>query len=91
LGKGLTNVSPDPYYRNIKFWKENKQMPRFRIGYSEESYGWYYFDADNAEKAQELIELVEEGELEAEELPAFYKKENGGQHEWINDLEELDK
>ena len=66
-------------------------MPRFRIGYSEESYGWYYFDADNAEKAQELIELVEEGELEAEELPAFYKKENGGQHEWINDLEELDK
>lgn len=65
-------------------------MPRFRIGYSEESYGWYYFDADNAEKAQELIELVEEGELDADDLPAFYKKENGGQHEWINDLEELD-
>jgi hypothetical protein len=64
-------------------------MPRFRIGYSDESYGWYYFDAENAEQAQELIFLVEEGELDVKKLPAFSHKENGGQHEWINPLEEV--
>lgn len=62
---------------------------RFRVGFSEEQYGYYYFDAESVEEAQALIEQLEEGEIDAEELPGFYQKTNGGQHELINPLEEV--
>jgi hypothetical protein len=62
---------------------------RFRIGFSQEQYGYYYFNAESVEEAKALIEQLEEGEIEAEELPSFYQKTNGGQHEWINPLEEV--
>ena len=62
---------------------------RFKIGFSQDEYGWYYFNAENVEEAQALIEQLEEGEIDVEDLPNFYKKVNGGQHEWINPLEEV--
>ncbi len=63
-------------------------MPRYRIGFSEEAYGYYYFDAPNAEEAQRLIDQVEQCELDIEDLPSFNRKTNDSQHEWINPLEE---
>ena len=62
---------------------------RFKIGFSQDEYGWYYFNAENVEEAKALIEQVEEGEIDVEDLPDFYKKVNGGQHDWINSLEEV--
>jgi hypothetical protein len=64
-------------------------MARFRIGFSEEAYGYYYFDADNLEQAQQFINEIEEGDRDTDDLPEFYQKTNGGQHEWISDLEEV--
>lgn len=65
-------------------------MPRFRIGFSEESYGYYYFTADNLEQAQQLIAQLEDCEIDVADLPEFYEKVNGSQHEWIDPLEEVD-
>lgn len=64
-------------------------MPRFRVGFSEENYGYYYFDADNLQHAQELIEQAENYEIDIEELPSFNQKTNGGQWELQKPLEEV--
>lgn len=61
---------------------------QFRIGFSQSVYGWYYFEADSTEEAQALIEQVDNGEIDADQLPGFYEKTNGYEHEWINPLEE---
>lgn len=64
---------------------------QFKIGFSQDEFGWYYFNAESVEEAQALIEQVDEGEIDVEQLPNFYKKVNGGQHEWINSLEEVER
>jgi hypothetical protein len=64
-------------------------MPRFRVGFSEEAYGYYYFDAKDMDEALDLMEKVEQFEIDVEDLPAFNRKVNGEQHEWINPLEEV--
>ena len=64
-------------------------MPRFRIGFTEESYGYYYFDAPSIEDAQKLIAQAENFEIDLEDLPAFNRKTNGSQHEWLDALEEV--
>lgn len=61
---------------------------RFRIGWSQEEYGWYYFNAESIEEAQQLIEQVDNGDIEVEQLPDFYCRVTNGQHEWINRLQE---
>lgn len=61
---------------------------KFKIGWSQEEYGWYYFQAENIEQAQKLIESVENGEIEVEDLPNFYCRVTNGQHEWVNRLQE---
>jgi hypothetical protein len=63
-------------------------MARYRIGFSEEAYGYYYFDADSLEQAQDLIDKVDDGEMDITELPNVYRKENNGEHDWLSDVEE---
>lgn len=62
---------------------------RFRIGYSQDEYGYYYFSAKDLKEAKALIEQLEEGEIDVEDLPDFYNKINGGEHDWVNRLEEV--
>ena len=62
---------------------------QFRVGFSNEEYGWYYFSADSKEQAEELIEQLQEGMIDPEELPDFYKKTNGGSDEIISVVENL--
>lgn len=64
---------------------------QFRIGFSQSVYGWYYFTAETAEEAQALIQQVDDGEIDADQLPGFYEKTNGYEFEWINPLEEETK
>jgi hypothetical protein len=62
---------------------------QFRVGFSTEEYGWYYFNADSKEHAEELVEQLQEGEIDPEELPDFYKKVNGGGDDIISVVERL--
>jgi hypothetical protein len=62
---------------------------QFRVGFSNEEYGWYYFSADSKEHAEELITKLQEGEIYPEELPDFYQKTNGGSDEIISVVEKL--
>ena len=64
-------------------------MARYRVGFSFEQYGYYYFDAESLEQAQDLVEQVERFDIDEEDLPSFNRKINGGQHEWISDVEEV--
>lgn len=54
-------------------------MPKYRIYYTEESYGNILFDAENLEEARKLYEQVFDGEIEAEWLPNYERREKAGQ------------
>lgn len=62
---------------------------QFRVGFSTEEYGWYYFSAESKEQAEELVEQLQEGEIDPEDLPDFYKKTNGGSDDIISVIEHL--
>lgn len=62
---------------------------QFRVGFSTEEYGWYYFSAESKEQAEELVEQLQEGVIDPEELPDFYKKVNGGCDDIISVVENL--
>lgn len=62
-------------------------MGEFRVGYSQSDYGWYYFEADDIEHARKLIDKVQEGIIEVEELPGVYQRITGGDHEWLSSVE----
>ena len=64
-------------------------MARYRVGFSVEQYGYYYFDAESLEQAQDLVERVERFDIDEDDLPSFYRKVNGGQSEFISDVEEV--
>lgn len=65
-------------------------MPRFRIGFNQNEYGYYYFDANSVEEAEKLIEQVQLFEIDVEDLPSFNRKTNGSEHEWLDGLEQVD-
>lgn len=63
-------------------------MPTFTMNYYEESYGYYIFEAESLEQAQELRRQVVEGEINLEDLPALYNKHRGGE-EYFEEVEEI--
>lgn len=65
-------------------------MPRYRISFSLETFGFDYFDADNLEHAKELIRKVSEFDIDEDELPAYNRKTMGGEHRWEGEIEEAD-
>jgi hypothetical protein len=64
-------------------------MPRYRIAYSLESFGYDYFDADNLEHAKELIRQVKEFDIDEDDLPSYYRKTMGGEHSFESEIEEI--
>jgi hypothetical protein len=63
-------------------------MPKFRVRFYEEASGYVYFDAEDAQQAQELVDSLEAGDLFEEELPNTYRSTKNGQNEY-SDLEEV--
>jgi hypothetical protein len=63
-------------------------MARYTFRYHEEEYGVVGFDAPNLEKAQELFELIRQGELEFDELPNYSRSMKGGEFRY-EELSEL--
>ena len=65
-------------------------MPKYRISFSREEFGFVYFDAESEEYAEVLIEQCERGERDLEELDGFeFKIKGGGESFDTWDLEEL--
>ena len=62
-------------------------MKQYRFSYHEQESGYIYFEAENMEKAQELLDEVETGDLLIEDLPNYFKKVRSGEYE----LSELEK
>ena len=63
-------------------------MAKYRISYYEQESGYIYFEAENMEKAQELIDDIETGDYLVEDLPGYVKKSKSGEYE-LDDLEEV--
>lgn len=63
-------------------------MPRYRFSFSEEQYGYIYFDADSKEEAEALLDQVREYEIDPEDIPSVHKKTRDGQCEYYG-LEEV--
>jgi hypothetical protein len=63
-------------------------MARFRVTYNLEEFGYLYFDSPDEDSADELLRQVQQGILDFEDLPNFYKKISGGSESIENDLEE---
>jgi hypothetical protein len=63
-------------------------MPKYRITFSEEQYGFIYFSATNEAEAQSLLEQVRDYELDVEDLPEVVVKVKNGQCEY-DTLEEV--
>lgn len=62
---------------------------QFRIGYTESVSGWYYFDAETLEEAQDLIEKIDNGDLDVNDLPGVVERTNNYESEWITNVEEV--
>ena len=63
-------------------------MTTYRISYYEEDSGYIYFDAKNITEAEELLEKVQNGEMDYEELTNAFRKSRNGQNEF-DSLEEV--
>ena len=64
-------------------------MPKYRISFSREEYGFVYFDADSEGQAEQLLEECERGDRDIEELVNFeFKIKGGGDSFDTWDLEE---
>lgn len=62
-------------------------MAKYKFSYYEQESGYIYFEAENMEKAQELFDEVETGDIFIEDLPGYFKKVRSGEYE-LDDLEE---
>ena len=60
-------------------------MAQYRIPYSEEYYGYIFFEADSLEEAQALIKRNDWFELE--QNPGYYQKVRGGGYETLQETE----
>ncbi len=66
-------------------------MPKFRVPFSREEFGFIYFDADSEAEAEELLSQMEGGVLDAEELPSVeFRIKNGGESINTWNLEEVE-
>lgn len=63
-------------------------MATYRITYYEEDSGFIYFDAKNLTEAEGLLEQVQNGEIDYEELPEVIRKSRNGQVDY-DQLEEV--
>jgi hypothetical protein len=63
-------------------------MTQYRISYYEEDSGYIYFDAPNLADAEGLLEQLQNGEIDYEELPEAFRKSRNGQAEF-DSLEEV--
>ena len=63
-------------------------MTRYRITYYEEDSGYIYFDAPNLTEAEGLLEQLQTGEIDYEELPEVIRKSRNGQVDF-DQLEEV--
>ena len=52
-------------------------MPEYELWYSESYTYKAWFKADSKEQAIELLEKVQEGDIQIEDLPHFGKKDKG--------------
>ena len=59
-------------------------MPKYRIYYTEESYGNIIFEADTLEHAKELYNQVFDGETFPEELPNYQRREKSSQINYMD-------
>lgn len=57
-------------------------MAKFRVGYSEEYYGYVWFDADNIDDAKRIIEEAQTEWDVVEACPNFFQKVKGGGFEF---------
>jgi len=57
-------------------------MARYRIHYYEEESGSIYFDAENITEAEEVLEQLQTGEIDYEDLNNVVKKVRNGQFEF---------
>lgn len=65
-------------------------MPRFMVYYSTGEWGKAYFDAENIEHAEELLQEVMNGDLSPDELPAYNYSIKGGdgwEYEGLTEME----
>lgn len=62
---------------------------QFRVGFTQSVSGWYYFDAETLEEAQDLIEMVENGEIDADDLPGVVERTNNYENEFTTIVEEV--
>lgn len=64
-------------------------MGRYRFAFSEEAYGYIYFDAKDKEDAESYFNALDRYDIDETELPNFAKSIKGGQGEYIYQLEEV--
>ena len=62
---------------------------KYRISYYEEDSGYIYFDAKNLTEAEALLEKVQSGEMDYEELTNAFRKSRNGQSDF-DQLEEVE-
>ena len=62
-------------------------MAKYKFSYYEQESGYIYFEAENMEKAQELFDEVETGDIFIEDLPGYFKTVRSCEYE-LDDLEE---
>lgn len=53
-------------------------MATYRVPYSEEYYGYIYFEADSLEEAEAIVEEAEGNWDVLEETPGYFQKVKGG-------------
>lgn len=63
-------------------------MPTYMTWYSDGEYGKLWFDADNPEQAEELLQKVLDGEMLMESLPRYEKSIKGGEPLGFEPVEE---
>jgi len=57
-------------------------MARYRFSFSEEEYGFIYFDAESREEAESLLDQIQNYEIDVDDLPSGNKKVKNGQCEY---------
>lgn len=57
-------------------------MARYRFTFSEEQYGYMYFDADSQVEAESLLEQIQNYDIDPEQLPNFFVKHKHGSCEY---------